>query len=136
LKGATIMGTQIKGISLSVLPERLAICQRSPDEPIPEFIARSQFFSITRTDEEISLVLPEETVPADWKAEKGWRCFKVLGSLNLNVTGILASLTSCLADAGVSTLAISTYNTDYLLVREGDLEKAQKLMVASGYEVQ
>jgi hypothetical protein len=130
------MGRHIKGISLAVLPERLAICQRSPDEPIPEFIARCRFFSITRTDEEVSLVLPEETVPADWKAEKGWRCFKVLGPLDLKMTGILASLTSCLAGAGVSTLAISTFNTDYLLVREGDLDKAQELMVARGYEVQ
>jgi hypothetical protein len=136
LKRATITGMRVKGISLAVLPERLAICQGSPDEPIPEFISRSQFFSITRTHEEISLVLPEERVPDDWKAEKGWRCFKVVGPLNLNITGILASLTSCLADAGVSTLAISTFNTDYLLVREGDLDKAQKLMVARGYEVQ
>ena len=136
MKDATITGTHIKGISLAILPERLAICQRSPDEPIPEFIARSQFWSITRTDEEISLVLPEELVPGGWKAEKGWRCFKVLGSLNFNMTGILASLTSCLADAGVSTLAISTYNTDYLLVRESDLEKAKKVLKASGYKVQ
>jgi len=75
-------------------------------------------------------------VPVDWKAEKGWRCFKVLGSLNLGMTGILASLTSCLADAGVSTLAISTFNTDYLLVREGDLDKAHRALSARGYEVQ
>ncbi len=81
-------------------------------------------------------MLPEEKVPYEWKAEKGWRCFKVLGSLNFNMTGILASLTSCLADAGVSTLAISTYSTDYLLVREDDLEKAQKVWAECGYEVQ
>ena len=130
------MGTHIKGISLAVLPECLAICQRSPDEPIPEFTACSSFFSITRTDEELSLVLPEETVPVGWKAEKGWRCFKVLGSLNLTMTGILASLTSCLARVGVSTLAISTFNRDYLFVREGDLDKSQRALAAHGYEVQ
>lgn len=130
------MDRHIKAISLAVLPERLAICQRSPDEPIPEFIARCPFFSITRTDEEASLVLPEETVPVDWKAEKGWRCFKVLGSLKLNITGVLASLTSCLADAGVSTLAISTFHTDYLLVRACDLDRAHRALSARGYEVQ
>ncbi|MBW2311176.1 MAG: ACT domain-containing protein [Deltaproteobacteria bacterium] len=111
------MGTHSRNLSLAVLPERLAICVRSPDEPLPEFIARCPLFSITRTHEKVSLVLPEEVVPVDWKAEKGWRCFKVLGSLKLNITGVLASLTSCLADAGVSTLAISTFTTDYLLVR-------------------
>jgi len=130
------MATHIKGISLAVLPGRLAVCRRPPDEPIPVFIARCPFFSITRTDEEVSFVLPEETVPVAWKAEKGWRCFKVLGSLKLTMTGILASLTSCLADAGVSTLAISTYNTDHLLVREGDLDKAHRAFAACGYEVE
>ena len=130
------MGMQIQGISLAVLPERLAICQRPPDEPIPEFMARSSFFSITRTEEELSLVLPEETVPVYWKAEKGWRCFKVLGPLDLTMTGILASLTSCLASVGVSTLAISTFNRDYLLVREDDLDKSQRALAAHGYEVQ
>lgn len=123
-------------MSLAVLPGRLALCQRSPDDSIPEFMARSRFFSITRTDEEISLVLPEEMVPAEWNAEKGWRCFKVLGSLNLEMTGILASLTSCLADEGITVLALSTYNTDYLLVRERDLEKACAGLEAQGYEVQ
>jgi hypothetical protein len=126
----------MKGMSVTVLPESLAICQRSPGESIPEFTTRSGFFSITCTDEEISLVLPEEMVSAEWKAEKGWRCLMVLGSLNLEMTGILASLTSCLADEGISTLAISTYNRDYLLVRERDLEKACLALEARGYEVQ
>jgi len=125
----------MKAMSLTLLPGRLAICQCSPDESISELAARSQFFSITRTDEEISVVLPEEMVPAGWKAEKGWRCFKVLGSLNLQMTGVLASLTSCLADEGISVLAISTYHTDYLLVREGDREKARMKFEAKGYEV-
>jgi len=80
-------------------------------------------------------VLPEEMVPAEWKADRGWRCFKVLASLNLEMAGILASLTSCLADEAISVLVISTYNTDYLLVRELDLDKAYALFRACGYEV-
>lgn len=124
------------GMTLTVLPGRLAICRLSPDESIPEFTARSGFFSITHTDEEISLVLPEDMVRPEWKADKGWRCFKVLASFNLEMTGILASITSCLADEGISILAISTYNTDYLLVRERDLDKACAGLEARGYEVQ
>jgi len=126
----------MRSMSLTILPERLAICQRLPGESIPEFAPRSGFFSITRTDEEISLVLPEEMVPAGWEAEKGWRCFKVLGPLAFSMTGILASLTCCLADEGISILAISTYNRDYLLVRERDLDKALLGLQARGYEVQ
>lgn len=125
----------MKDISLLVLPERLAICQLSPDEPIPEFLTQHQFWSITHTDEELSVVLPEEIVPGDWKAEKRWRCLKVLGYLDFSFTGLLASLSGSLADAGVSTFVISTYNTDYLLVREGNLEKAKKVLAASGYAV-
>jgi hypothetical protein len=126
----------MRGMSLTILPERLAICQRPPDEPIPVFVARCPFFSITRTDEEISLVLPEKMVPPEWEAEKGWRCFKVLGPLAFSMTGILASLTSCLADEGISILAISTYHRDYLLVKERDLDKALLGLQARGYEVQ
>jgi uncharacterized protein len=122
-------------MSLTVLQERLAICQVSPDEPIPVLTSHPKFFSITHTDEEISIVLPEEMAPPEWKADKGWRCFKVLSTLNLEMTGILASLTSCLADGAISTLAISTYNTDYLLVREPDLDKTYALFRSCGYEV-
>jgi hypothetical protein len=126
----------MKGLSLFVLPERMAICQLSPRETIPRFLFQLPFCSITRTHEEISLVLPEELVPGDWKAEKGWRCLRVLGHLDFGMTGILASLTSCLADAGVSAFAISTYNTDYLLVRESNLDKAKTVLAAAGYEIQ
>jgi hypothetical protein len=113
----------------------MAICQRSPREPIPGFLFRLPFWSLTRSDEELSVVLPEERVPDDWKAEKGWRCLKVMGCLDFGLTGVLGSLCSCLAHAGVSTLVISTYNTDYLLVKGEDLDRATKALTAKGYEV-
>lgn len=125
----------MKGLSLSVLPERLAICRLSPDEPIPEFLAHAQFWSATHTDEELSVVVPEETVPACWKAQRGWRCLKVLGLFDFDLTGILASLAVPLDRAGVSIFAISTHNTDYILVRDGDLEKAKQVLVTSGHAI-
>jgi hypothetical protein len=125
----------MKGVSLFVLPERMAICQLPPREPIPGFLFQLPFWSLTRSDEELSVVLPEEKVPDDWKAEKGWRCLKVRGCLDFGLTGILDSLSSCLADAGVSIFVISTYNTDYLLVKDEDLDRARKALARKGYEV-
>ncbi len=88
---------------------------------------------MTRTDEGYSIVLPEESVPADWKAERGWRCLKVQGPLDLDLTGVLSSIATPLAEAGVSIFTLSTYDTDYILIREGDLEKAKWALRARGH---
>jgi hypothetical protein len=125
----------VKNLSLIILPQRLAICSLSPDEPIPEFLSRSPFFSITRTSDELSIVLSEEIVPADWKAETGWRCLKVIGPLDFDLTGILASLSMPLCKAGISIFVISTYDTDYILVKEDRLEKATQVLLKSGHNL-
>ena len=125
----------VKNLSLIILPRRFAICRLSPDEPIPTFLTRSPFWSITRTGDELSVVLSEEIVPADWEAETGWRCLKVIGPLDFDLTGSLASLATPLYEAGVSIFVISTYDTDYLLVREENLEKATQILLESGHAV-
>ena len=122
-------------MSLTVLPERRAICRLPPDEPVPECPAGTRLWSVTRTKEELSIVLPEEMVEAGWQAETGYRALQVLGPLDLSLTGVLASLAVPLAKAGVSIFAISTYDTDYVLVREGDLERAKRALVAAGHTV-
>jgi hypothetical protein len=122
-------------LSLSVRPERFAVCRLGPDDRVPDWVFSRSFWSITRTDEELSLILPEENVPSSWKAETGWRCLKVLGPLDLSVTGVIASLSAPLAEAGVSVLAICTYDTDYLLVRDGDLDRAKEVLVEYGHRV-
>jgi len=125
----------VKSLSLIILPQRLAICRLLPDGPIPEFLSHSPFWSITRTSDELSVVLFEEIVPADWKAETGWRCLKVIGPLDFDLTGSLASLAMPLCEAGVSIFVISTYDTDYLLVREESLEKATQILLERGHIV-
>jgi hypothetical protein len=125
----------LKQLLLSVLPERFAVCRLGPDEAIPDWVFSTSFWSITRTDEEVSLMLQEEFVPSSWKAEKGWRCLKVLGPLDLSLTGVLASLSTPLAQAGVSIFAISTYDTDYLFVRNTDFDKAQEVLAEHGHRV-
>lgn len=90
---------------------------------------------MTRTADELSLVLPEAARHPDWQAETGWRAFRVDGTLDFSLTGVLASLADPLAAAAVSLFAISTYDTDYVLVREGDLERAMAALAAAGHTV-
>lgn len=125
----------MKSLTLTVLPGRLAICRLAADASLPAGIDRARFCSLTRTTEELSLVLPEEMVEAGWPAETGYRALRVLGPLDLGLTGVLASLAMPLAAASVSIFALSTYDTDYILVREGDLERAQQALAAAGHEV-
>jgi len=122
-------------LTLQVLADRLAICRLSPGEPVPQRPEGARFWSVTCTDEETSVVLPEQVVPAHWKAERGWRCLKVLGPLDFDLIGILASLAVPLAEAGVSIFAISTYDTDYVLVRESSLEEAKRALLGCGHSV-
>jgi hypothetical protein len=123
-------------LSLCILPERLAVCRLPPDARLPDLPICTEFWSATRTGEELSVVLPEEAVQAGWKAEKDWCCLKVLGPLDLGLTGILASLAAPLAEAGVPIFAISTYDTDYILVKEENLEKARQALQISGHSVE
>lgn len=122
-------------LSLSVMPGRLAVCRLPPGSVMPGPPAGSGFWSATRTADEISLVLPEEERRPEWQAETGWRALRVDGTLDFALTGILASLATPLAAAGVSLFAISTFDTDYLLVRERDLDRATEALAAAGHTV-
>ena len=122
-------------LSLSVLPDRLAICRLPPESAIPEPPAGGGLWSVSRTADELSLVLPESARHPDWRAETGWRTFRVDGTLDFGLTGVMASLADPLAAAGVSLFAISTYDTDYVLVREKDLDRATAAFVAAVHTV-
>jgi len=125
----------VKALTLSVMPQRLAVCRLDPDEMIPDWLRECDFWSITRTAEELSVVLPQANVPRAWKAEGGWRCLKVHGPLDFSLTGVLASLASPLAEAGISIFAISTYDSDYALVRDHDLGEAKNVLSEAGHTI-
>ena len=122
-------------LSLQVLADRMAICRLSPGEPVPQRPKGARFWSVTCTNQETSIVQPERNVPPHWEAERGWCCLRVVGPLDFNLTGILASLATPLAEAGVSIFAISTYDTDYVLVRDDDLEEAKRALRGCGHSV-
>src|SRR5262249_53205645 len=107
-------------LTLILVEGRFAICRLGVDATIPPWITASHFVSITRTADELSIVCPQDAVPEGVQSERGWRCLRVVGTMSFSVVGVLASLTVPLAEAGVSIFALSTFDTDYLLLKEAD----------------
>jgi hypothetical protein len=125
-----------RSLNLELLPGRLAVCRLDADAPLPEWAAAGDFVSLTRTDSELSIVCLQEGVPAGVCAEPGWRCLRVKGPLGFGLTGVLASLASPLASSGVSIFVVSTYDTDYLMVQERDLERGVSALESAGHAVE
>ena len=121
-------------LTLSLLPDNYSICRLGPEADIPPWALAGEFFSITRTEEELSLVCSQQVVPAGVQCEKGYRCIMVLGPLDFSLTGILASLTASLAEAGISVFAISTFHTDYLLVKADNLKRTVTKLQEAGHD--
>jgi hypothetical protein len=124
-------------MKLHILTGRYAICRMPRENPIPSwFPGHPEFINITYTADELSIVCLEGNVPVSVTQEKGWRVLKVEGPLDLAMTGVIASLSSLLAAAGVSIFSVSTYDTDYLLVKEERLEQAKEVLRQAGFEVE
>lgn len=112
-------------LTLFVMPSLLAVVRLDPSSDIPLWVTKGKdFFSITNTQDELSIVCLEEIVPERVKNEKGWRCLKVEGPLDFGLTGILSSLIQPLTEAKISIFTISTFDTDYILVKKENLQKA------------
>lgn len=116
-------------LTLSVLPEKLGICHFDKNTPIPNWaLAGEGFSSIAKTTSELSVICAEDKIPGGVLTEKGWRTFKVEGPLGFESTGIVSSLSTPLAEAGISILYISTYESDYVLVEEKNLQAATEVL--------
>jgi hypothetical protein len=116
----------VHSLDLILLPGTFAVCKLQADAAIPGWATAGTMFSITRSEEELSVVCEESLVPHGVPCERPWRCFRVAGSLPFSMVGVLASLVQPLAEVGVSVFAFSTFDTDYLMVKEADLKKAQE----------
>lgn len=126
----------MSGRLLKLLPGTFAIARLAADALLPAWAGKPSFLSVTRTADELSIVCEEHHVPNDVRHDRGWRCLRVAGPLDLRLTGVLASLLQPLADAGVSIFALSTFDTDYLLVRSAQLERALDALGAAGHRVE
>jgi hypothetical protein len=126
-------GMDRSNLTLELLPHTYSICRLESQADIPSWALAGDFLSITRTKGELSLVCSQELVPHGVQCDKGWRCIMVRGPLDFSLIGILASLTSALAEVGISIFAISTFETDYLLVKAENLKRAVLKLKEEGH---
>jgi hypothetical protein len=123
-------------LPLELLTDTLAVCRLDAGAPVPGWAARSKrFLTVSRTAEELSITADERAVPADVSCERDYRALRVRGPLPLNLVGILAAIADPLAQAGLSIFAISTYDTDYVLVKARDLDAALAALERAGHRV-
>ena len=123
-------------MKLKILDSTFSIVKIPPTETIPSWATKCDIFSITRTNEELSIVCPSELLPSNEEireVENDWKCIKVEGILDFSLTGILSSLANTLAENKISIFAISTFNTDYLLVKGHSIEKARVVLENEGH---
>lgn len=118
-------------MKLSILPNEYTIHRFASESGIPEL--KGDFLSITRTEEELSIVCDASIPLKSEQSEIGWACIKVLGPLDFGLTGILAKIASVLAEAEISIFAISTYDTDYILVKKEKLAVAKEVLLQAEY---
>jgi uncharacterized protein len=120
-------------VTLTLLPGDYAICRLAPNAPDPTWAHDSPVGVIARTPDELSVLCASEIVPAGTQCEAGWRLFKFQGPFAFTQTGILSAVLKPLAEARVGILAISTFDTDYVLVKDTNLSTAQDVLVAAGH---
>lgn len=120
-------------MQLKVLPHSFTICKLKDGQSID---LGTPFCFASRTDEELSFVCPTSAAPAETLArEDGWRAFRIEGVLDFSLIGILAKISGILAAQGIGLFAVSTYNTDYILVKEENLQKALQALENDGYSI-
>jgi uncharacterized protein len=122
-------------LRLSVLAGRLAVCRLDAGSRVPAWATAAPFFCVAGTAEELSVVCAEERVPAGTVCERGWRAMKVEGPLDFGLTGVLSSVAVPLAESEVGILAIATYDTDYVLLQESQLDIAARALRERGHEI-
>jgi hypothetical protein len=120
-------------LKLTVLEDLFSVHRFPPDHDIPKQIYESQFYSISKTDSELSIVCSSSILLDSERSETDWSCIKVQGPLNFSLTGILADISDVLAKAKVSIFAISTFDTDYILVKSEKLSVANEALQKDGY---
>src|SRR6202012_4169158 len=121
---------------LTLFPGLYAIARFSPDQVLNFDYAKSSFFSVTKTDHELSVVCPQSDVPEGVRAERDRRLLKIESVLAFTLTGVLASVAGPLAEAAISIFAVSSFDTDYILIADRDIEQAIAALETVGHKIQ
>ena len=122
-------------LKFSLVPGDFAVCRLAPDAPFPVWASRSRIASVVRTADELSVVCPTEDIPPGATVDGPWACIKLEGPFPFDKTGVLASVLDPLAAAGISIFALSTFDTDYVLVKADQREGAIAALVKAGHQL-
>ena len=124
-------------LTLKILKNFYAICRFDTDSPLPEWLSKSDFYSLTRTRDELSVVCNQAVIDPDnqFLMDKDWRCIKINNLLDLSLIGIIADIADTLKEKKIPIFTISTYDTDYILVKNKQLDLAFKSLKSKGYKI-
>ncbi|MBU3214011.1 ACT domain-containing protein [Clostridium estertheticum] len=124
-----------KILTMKLLNEKFAVCRLNKNESMPKWVEGSSFYSITKTSDELSIVCSQDSIPRNIKCEKDWRILKVEGPLDFSLIGIISSISTILALKRISIFAVSTYDTDYILVKDKDIDNTILALSNERYEI-
>jgi hypothetical protein len=128
------VGIRAASYTLEILQSGLAVVKLAPEDSVPRW-AKGEFVAITKTASELSIVCAEDGIPDDVVAERGWTGFRLAGPLSFDQVGVIAAITAPLDAAEVPVFVVSTYDTDYLLIKSDQLEAASDALNASGHRI-
>ena len=129
------MIANIRSLTFHLSNKLYALCRLNQKDPLPDWVYQSEFRSVTRTGEELSIVCDQAFVPFDVQSHRDYCCLRIGGQIAYNATGILAAVTKILAEAKISVFAISTYDTEYIFFQEGHLKVAIHALEINGHAV-
>lgn len=122
--------------NLTVLEKKYSIYKFQKGSVLPEWVYSSEFCSVTKTDEELSVVTAQTDHISDWvDCSKDWRILKIEGPLDFSLIGVIADISAIFKEVKISVFIISTYNTDYILVKEKDLDSSIASLHNKGYNI-
>jgi uncharacterized protein len=123
-------------MELKILIDTYAICKFKPDSDMPEALINYDFFSVTKAQDELSIVCKQsEIIAGEFEINKDWRILKIIGPLDFSLVGIIAEISGLLSKSKISIFTISTYDTDYILVKNKNLEKAVEVLESNGKKI-
>ncbi|MBK5108815.1 MAG: ACT domain-containing protein [Anaerolineales bacterium] len=122
-------------MKLSQLQGEYAICKLNPRSDPPEWAFDGEFYSVSRTADELSIICLYEQIPEQIPSQPGWRALKIEGPFDFDEIGVLASMTAPLAEAGISLLTISTFDTDYIFLQSENYQQAIQFLAAAGHKI-